>query len=432
MRLGYARCSTSEQSEALDAQVARLQEAGCHPVLTDLESGRNDDRPGLLEAMALVKAGQVAELVITRMDRLGRHAAHADLLLALCADRGVEVRSLDGGIVETASPQGFLMARLQTSLAEMESRMLSLRIRRQFEVYRSQGRHLRRRKPFGYQGGDDHRLAPHPVNWGHALRVIEELRAVGSFSRVAASLPAWCPWTPSATNLQSWFVNPVIRGHIGYGRQGNKGWNTTWAQINYHQHPALIGEREWQELADLMRRTQNRFAGRESLHALHGLTGLLVCMNCGHRMRRNTSNGVAWWRCRHRLCGARGGVREDRVLPVVVEACVAAAHDLAAVVAAPDDDDPRVAGKRRDLAQLQELASRNPALGAAVEALQEEIRALLAVEREVPDVAAYKRMMESPSFFAEATAEEQRAIFGAVLREVRVSAGGADVVAVVR
>jgi hypothetical protein len=40
--------------------------------------------------------------------------------------------------------------------------------------------------------------------------------------------------------------------------------------------------------------------------------------------------------------------------------------------------------------------------------------------------------MESPSFFAEATAEEQRAIFGAVLREVRVSAGGADVVTVVR
>jgi hypothetical protein len=50
----------------------------------------------------------------------------------------------------------------------------------------------------------------------------------------------------------------------------------------------------------------------------------------------------------------------------------------------------------------------------------------------VPDVAVYERMMKDPLFFAEATAEEQRAIFGAVLREVRVSAGGAEVVAVVR
>jgi DNA invertase Pin-like site-specific DNA recombinase len=44
MRLGYARCSTDEQAEALAAQVARLQGAGCDRIVQELESGRSDDR----------------------------------------------------------------------------------------------------------------------------------------------------------------------------------------------------------------------------------------------------------------------------------------------------------------------------------------------------------------------------------------------------
>lgn len=428
MRLGYARCSTDEQADALAAQVARLQAAGCDHVIEELQSGRDDDRPGLAEVVAMVRAGRVTELIVTRADRLGRHAAFADELLALCSLHNVAVTALDGGTIDAASPAGFLQARLLTTMAEVESRMLSQRVRRQFEVYRNQGRHLRRRKPFGYMGGAEHRLEPHPEHWPQALRVIELLRERRSFTGVARELPSWCAWTPSATNLQAWFVNPIIRGHIPHllDRTTGKGWNQRWGQILYDQHPALISEGDWHELALELQRSNNRFKGQSGggIGAQHGLSGLLRCASCGHCLRRNSSNGVPWWRCRHRLCQERGGIREERVLPVVIEACITAADRLAAVAAAPPDVDPVVAAKRRDLEQLEQLAQRNPAVAPACEALQREIEAMEKAPNRAPDLTGLIEPLSDPQFFEGASPEQQRAIFGAVLSAVVIGKGG--------
>lgn len=425
MRLGYARCSTDEQADALAAQVARLQAAGCDRIVEELQSGRDDDRPGLAEVVAMVRSGRITELLITRADRLGRHAAFADELLALCSLRGVTVTALDGGTIDAASPTGFLQARLLTTMAEVESRMLSQRVRKQFEIYRSQGRHLRRRKPFGYQGGAEHRLEPHPDHWPQALRVIAALRRYRSFSAVSQTLPDWCEWTPAPGSLQGWFCNPVIRGHLPHlhDRRSGKGWKQRWGQILYDQHPALISEADWEELAQLLQRTENRFGG-PGKPAQHGLSGLLRCANCGHCLRRNGAGRWFWWRCRHRLCAERAGIREDRVMPVVIDACIAAADRLAAVAAAPPDVDPAVAAKRQDLEQLESLAARNPAITSACDALRAEIEAMVRRPVVTPDLVAVIGRISDPAFFADATAEEQRALFGAVLTAVEVGRAG--------
>jgi DNA invertase Pin-like site-specific DNA recombinase len=426
--IGYARVSKDDQADSLPAQVSRLEAAGCARVITDIETGRSTDRDGLLELMAMVRAGQCSELLVTRVDRLGRDAAFTDALLAQCEAQGVTVRALDGGAIETATPQGFLMARLQTGLAEMESRMLSLRLRRQFAVYRAEGRHLRRRKPFGYQAGPDHRLQPHPEQWHQALRVLRELRQRGSFAAVARSMPDWCEWTPAATNLQAWFVNPVIRGHIGHqlDPKSGKGWSRRWGEILYDRHPALISEQDWRELADLLRRPTNRFKNTTTTEVQHALTGLLRCKTCGHLLRRNTSNGVAWWRCRHRLCTARGGAREDRILPVVVDACVAEASRLAQLLTEPQARDPAVAAMADELELMERMAARNPenrAMAAAVAEQRQRIEALQRIERSAVDPAACEALQD-PWFFNGATPEQQRVLFAAVLRSVTVGEHG--------
>jgi len=426
--IGYARVSKDDQAGSLPAQVSRLEAAGCSRVITDIETGRSTDRDGLLEVMAMVQAGEVAELLVTRVDRLGRDAAYTDALLAQCEQQGVSVRALDGGAIETATPQGFLMARLQTGLAEMESRMLSLRLRRQFAVYRAEGRHLRRRKPFGYQAGPGHRLQPHPEQWPQALRVLRDLSRLGSFAAVTRSMPEWCDWTPAATNLQAWFVNPVIRGHIGHqlDRKSGKGWGQRWGEILYDQHPALISEQDWRELADLLRRPTNRFKNTTTTEVAHALTGLLRCRSCGHLLRRNTSNGVAWWRCRHRLCTARGGAREDRILPVVINACVAQADRLAQLLAEPQAQDPAVAAMADELELMERMAARNPenrAMAAAVAEQRQRIEALRRVERSAADPAAY-RAMQDPRFFTSGSPQDQRTVMQAVLRSVTVGERG--------
>jgi DNA invertase Pin-like site-specific DNA recombinase len=426
--IGYARVSKDDQADSLPAQVCRLTSAGCSRVITDIETGRSTDRDGLLELMAMVRAGHATELLVTRVDRLGRDAAYTDALLAQCEAQGVAVRALDGGVIETATPQGFLMARLQTGLAEMESRMLSMRLRRQFTVYRAEGRHLRRRKPFGYQAGPSHHLQPDPDQWPQALRVIADLRRLGSFSAVSRSMPEWCAWTPAATNLQAWFVNPVIRGHIGHqlDLKSGKGWNQRWGEIYYDQHPALISEQDWRELADLLRRPTNRFRNGATTEVSHGLTGLLRCKSCGHLLRRNTSAGVAWWRCRHRLCTARGGAREDRILPVVVNACVAEAGRLAMLLAQPQGQDPAAAAMVDELDLMERMAARNPenrAMAAAVAEQRQRIEALRRVEQPPVDPAAYSAMRD-PRFFTSGSPQDQRTVLQAILRSVLVGERG--------
>jgi DNA invertase Pin-like site-specific DNA recombinase len=427
--IGYARVSKDDQADSLPAQVSRLESAGCTRVITDIETGRSTDRDGLLELMAMVRAGQATELLVTRVDRLGRDAAYTDALLAQCEAHAVAVRALDGGVIETATPQGFLMARLQTGLAEMESRMLSMRLRRQFTVYRAEGRHLRRRKPFGYQAGPGHHLQPDPDRWPQALRVIADLRHLGSFTAVSRSMTEWCAWTPAASNLQAWFVNPVIRGHIGHqlDLKSGKGWNQRWGEIHYDQHPALISEQDWRELADLLRRPTNKFrSGSTTTEVAHGLTGLLRCKSCGHLLRRNTSAGVAWWRCRHRLCTARGGAREDRILPVVASACVAEARRLSQAMAQPQAQDPAAAAMITELELMERMAARNPenrAMAAAVAEQRQRIEGLRRVEQPAIDLYAYS-LMTDPHFFTSAPVEDQRALVHAVLQAVMVGAHG--------
>ena len=424
--LAYARCSTAEQDTALEAQVTRLREAGADHVISELISGRNNERPGMLEAMAMVKRDMVKELLITRVDRLGRDAGYADQLLALCQDNGVQVRALDGGEIETASPQGFLMARMMTSMAEMESKMLSLRIKRSFSVYRAQGRHLKRRMIFGYTKGDQYKLAPHPENWDKAIYVLELLKALGSFTKVSQRLGKEdFLWTPASSNLQFWFVNPTIRGHLPHlwDRSSGKGWKANWKETYFDQHPALISEHDWRELADTLRRVKNNFE-QTGKSPGHGLTGVLSCMSCGHNLRRNTSQGAAWWSCRNRNCSARGRGKEADLIQLAAVESAKAAERLAQLLATPQAEDPRVAMKRADLQALQALAVRNPSMLPAVEALKNEIAAMQRTDTPQIDLSRYEAFTRDPELFLNQSPAVQRALFLHVLQTIQVGQGG--------
>src|SRR3546814_12614005 len=68
-RLGYARVSTIDQD--LDIQVARLKAAGCAILRSETGSGASrTGRTGLATSMQFLRADD--ELVVTRLDRLGR------------------------------------------------------------------------------------------------------------------------------------------------------------------------------------------------------------------------------------------------------------------------------------------------------------------------------------------------------------------------
>ena len=187
LKIGYCRVSTGsgEQLSALESQVARIKAAGVDRVITDVESGLSNDREGMNELLHLIDSKQVTEVVSTRVDRLGRDAGATDSLIILAGKRGVTITTLDGGTVEAETPTGFLMARLSTSLAEMESKMLSLRIKRGFEQRRKTHKPCRGKAPWGYAiSGDKSRIVRDMNVWQDTLDFLDTLRSVNWLSLI--------------------------------------------------------------------------------------------------------------------------------------------------------------------------------------------------------------------------------------------------------
>lgn len=137
---GYARVSTQEQAEEFDAlnqQVARLKTAGATEVLIDIESGRNDERKQYNELLKLVQQNQVDEIIITRVDRLGRSVITIHKAIDVFVKHNVNLRILDAP-VDPNSPFGWFSINQMSGLAEFESRLLSQRIRHGNNYFRQQ------------------------------------------------------------------------------------------------------------------------------------------------------------------------------------------------------------------------------------------------------------------------------------------------------
>lgn len=97
--IAYARVSSHDQKAQLETQAQRLrQHCAAHgwterEVITDLGSGMNCTKKGLLLLLKALLSRRVARLVLVTQDRLLRFGA--DLLFKVCALTGVEVVVLD-------------------------------------------------------------------------------------------------------------------------------------------------------------------------------------------------------------------------------------------------------------------------------------------------------------------------------------------------
>ncbi len=135
MRIGYGRVSTRDQNR--DAQVDALLAAGCDEVLIDKASGKLAQRPELDKVFLVARPGD--QLVVTKLDRLGRSLEH---LIALSNDleaRGVDLVVLDQGI-DTSTAVGRMFFQILGAIAEFEHALMSERTRDGLEAARARGR----------------------------------------------------------------------------------------------------------------------------------------------------------------------------------------------------------------------------------------------------------------------------------------------------
>ncbi len=135
MKIGYARVSTDDQR--MDLQRDALTAAGCEKVFTDTASGAKAARPGLVEALAFARKGDV--LVVWRLDRLGRSLPELVKVVGELEAAGVGFESVTERI-ETNSAAGRLVFHVFAALAEFERRLIVERTHAGLEAARARGR----------------------------------------------------------------------------------------------------------------------------------------------------------------------------------------------------------------------------------------------------------------------------------------------------
>lgn len=135
VRIGYARVSTRDQHP--EAQHDALRAAGCEQVFVDRASGKLARRPELDQALLVVRDGD--QLVVTKLDRLGRSLEHLIELARTLQQRGVDLVVLDQG-VDTSTAVGRMFFQVLGAIAEFEASLLSERTKDGLEAARARGR----------------------------------------------------------------------------------------------------------------------------------------------------------------------------------------------------------------------------------------------------------------------------------------------------
>ena len=143
--IGYATVSTKADRTDADGSVREI-EAACEraswelaEVVTDRESGRGLERPGLAYAMEQIAAGKARGLVVSDLRRLSRSIVDLGRLMEWFREAGAGLIALDLG-VDTSTPAGQEVAATLITLGDWESERIARRTRSGLAEVRAAGR----------------------------------------------------------------------------------------------------------------------------------------------------------------------------------------------------------------------------------------------------------------------------------------------------
>ncbi len=157
--LGYCRVSTEEQAregvslEAQDEQIRKYCELYGLELVEVLRdegvSGKSMERPGMVELMSHVEAGEVEAVVFYKLDRVGRNTVDVLSFAETLQKAGVALHSVTERI-DTTSAHGEFFFTLLAALATMERKQIAERTEAALAHKREKGEWVGR-PPVGYR-----------------------------------------------------------------------------------------------------------------------------------------------------------------------------------------------------------------------------------------------------------------------------------------
>ncbi len=273
-------------------------------------------RPEGRQLLQDAEGGKFSEVLVYRLDRLGRSLA-ALLEAHDVLDRlGVTVRSATEPF-DTSTPIGRFVFQLLGSVAELEKSTISERMTLGRNRVAQQGKWTGGPIPFGYALDEERRLVPSPVvvpsagmteaeiardvfrtvaSGGTTVEVCRRLNALGVPTArrygSGAVVTVGELWLPSRIN--NMIRNPVYKGiHVLKAKQG---------PIE-RAVCALIDEQTWQAANEQL--PKNRSLPKSNAQRRNLLRGLITCGSCGARYVGTPSRSRAGWNGYYYRCGSQ-------------------------------------------------------------------------------------------------------------------------------
>lgn len=134
MKVGYIRVSTQEQNTA--RQEIIMNELGVDKVYIEKCSGKNANRPRLLEMMNFVREGDV--VVVSEISRFARNTKDLLTLIDELSAKGVQFESLKEKI-DTTTPTGQFMLTIFAAVSQLEREYILSRQKEGIEARKVRG-----------------------------------------------------------------------------------------------------------------------------------------------------------------------------------------------------------------------------------------------------------------------------------------------------
>lgn len=195
--VGYIRVSTEEQTESglsLAHQRAKIE---AYSLAMDLDlvavvedagkSAKNMNRPGLIQALEMIRRKEADSLIILKLDRLTRSVKDLGTLVETFEKTGAALISVQDSI-NTTTAAGRLVLNVLGSVAQWEREAIGERTAAAMRVKQERGE-LVGRVPFGFDlEADGKTLTPNQAEQ-EALSLLRELRDSGmSYRKIGAEL----------------------------------------------------------------------------------------------------------------------------------------------------------------------------------------------------------------------------------------------------
>jgi site-specific DNA recombinase len=276
----------------------------------DLSAFSGKTRPGFEAMLDAMKRGEFDAIICWHPDRLYRSMKDLERLIDIADERGVQLRTVNGGDLDLSNSTGKMIARILGSVSRQESEHKGER-RRRANAQRATNGAWRADGPriFGYtQRGEP--LEPEAPAVSQAAADVlggRSLRSIATDWNSRALLTARGKQWSNLT-LRRMLMNPTYAGLRTYrGKVIGPG---DWAAlIDAETHHGLVAF-----LTDSSRRPATSFERR------HQGSGVYLCGKCGHAMYATVPHGSdrITYMCRRNFHLARLGAPLDAYVEMVV------------------------------------------------------------------------------------------------------------------